>query len=333
MFLENYYVKNKKMIEQGKTQAPYAYVVPAKQRRRVEAADLMNFIRREGVEVHTATPAFTIGTTSRSRPATTSSGSISRTAASSRRCSACSGTRRTTRARTTTPAGSFPCLRNVKATRIDDKTIFDKPMALRGGGLQGRRARSPAPAATIVIDHTTDNTLVTFRFANEDVKMSAAEQAFDLGGHHFAPGAFVIAERESRRARAADPGVRSAARGRPTRAPTRADARPRRAAHRLHPLVGAARRTRAGCGWRFDKLKIPYTYFGDNLVRQGNLRAKYDVIVYPHAQVQVDDGEGIPAGDSACRTRRPTSRRTSARRRIRPTTRAAASAATACASS
>ena len=31
-------------------------------------------------------------------------------------------------------------------------------------------------------------------------------------------------------------------------------------------------------GWvrmALDKLKVPYTYFGDNLVRQGNLRAKY----------------------------------------------------------
>src|SRR5262249_13295831 len=39
-------------------------------------------------------------------------------------------------------------------------------------------------------------------------------------------------------------------------------------------------------GWvrmAFDKFKVPYTYFADNLVRQGNLRQKYDVIVFPHA--------------------------------------------------
>ena len=28
---------------------------------------------------------------------------------------------------------------------------------------------------------------------------------------------------------------------------------------------------------------MPYKYFADNLVRQGNLREKYDVIVFPHA--------------------------------------------------
>src|SRR3989442_173288 len=60
-FLENYYLKNKHTVERGKSKAPYAYVIPAAQRRRVEAAELMNLIRREGAEVHTATTAFSIG--------------------------------------------------------------------------------------------------------------------------------------------------------------------------------------------------------------------------------------------------------------------------------
>ena len=54
-----------------------------------------------------------------------------------------------------------------------------------------------------------------------------------------------------------------------------------------------------------DKFKIPYTYFGDNEVRQGNLRAKYDVILYPHAGVQIDGGGA----------RRPAARRSRTRRR------------------
>src|SRR3954470_17387850 len=60
-FLENYYVKNKHTIERGQSKAPYAYVIPAGQRKRVEAAELMNLIRREGAEVHTANAAFTVG--------------------------------------------------------------------------------------------------------------------------------------------------------------------------------------------------------------------------------------------------------------------------------
>jgi hypothetical protein len=45
----------------------------------------------------------------------------------------------------------------------------------------------------------------------------------------------------------------------------------------------------------FDKFKVPYTYFADQKLRDGNLRAKYDVIVLPHiggdAQSQVN---GLP---------------------------------------
>ena len=51
-------------------------------------------------------------------------------------------------------------------------------------------------------------------------------------------------------------------------------------------------------GWvraAFDYYKIPYTYFADLKLREGHLREKYDVIIYPHVggtpQSQVD---GIP---------------------------------------
>ena len=39
-------------------------------------------------------------------------------------------------------------------------------------------------------------------------------------------------------------------------------------------------------GWvrmALDNFKVPYTYFADTLVRQGNLKQKYDVIIFPHA--------------------------------------------------
>jgi hypothetical protein len=44
-----------------------------------------------------------------------------------------------------------------------------------------RRAGSRARADVLVVDHTADNNLVTFRFKNADVKMLAAEDDFDLG--------------------------------------------------------------------------------------------------------------------------------------------------------
>jgi len=291
MFLENYYIKNKMMIEQGRTRAPFAYVIPAEQRRRVEATDLANRLRQEGVEVHTAAAPFTIGNVQ------VAAGDYI--------------------ARLDQPYGgliemflgvqwypeqnprpyddtgwSLPLLRNVKAYRIDDKSIFDKPMTLAAADFKAAGAITGS-GSTIVIEHTTDSALATFRFANASTKMLAAEQAFDLGGHHFAAGAFIIpnANRAALEPQIRDFGLLAWA----------ADAPPKVPMHDLDvPRIGYIHSwsSTQDEGWvrmAFDKLKIPYTYFGENLVRQGNLRAKYDVIIYPSGSVQVDGGE-IPAG-------------------------------------
>ena len=68
LYLENYYDKNKRAIEFGKTgknandkPTPNAWVVPANQYRKADAADLINELRNQGAEVHTATAAFKAG--------------------------------------------------------------------------------------------------------------------------------------------------------------------------------------------------------------------------------------------------------------------------------
>ncbi len=291
LILENYYVKNKMMVEKGKTQAPYAYVVPAKQRRRADAADLMNYFRRDGVEVHTATAPFTIGNVQ------VAAGDYI--------------------LRLDQPYGgfvnmllgvqwfpeqnprpyddtgwSFTYLRNLQVHKIDDKGIFDKPMALAAADFKGV-GTIVGSGRTLVIDHTTDSNLATFRFANAGVKMSAAEQAFDLGGHRFGAGAFIIpnADRAALEPQIKDLGLAAWA----------TDSAPTVPMHDLDvPRIGYLHSwsSTQDEGWVrmvFDRLKIPYTYFADNLVRQGNLRAKFDVIVYPAGPVQVDGGD-IPAG-------------------------------------
>ena len=83
-------------------------------------------------------------------------------------------------------------------------------------------------------------------------------------------------------------------------------------------------------GWvraALDTYGVPYTYFADQQLREGNLRAKYDVIVYPHvggtAQSQVN---GIPktSAPRRCPTARPTRTPQPRRARPEPTTSAAA---------
>jgi hypothetical protein len=64
-----------------------------------------------------------------------------------------------------------PALRNVTTIRIDDKTIFDKPMTLVSAPEITVPGSDHGTGATIVIDNVADNTLATFAFANKALKM------------------------------------------------------------------------------------------------------------------------------------------------------------------
>ena len=60
-YLENYWLKNKRAAEKGKTGPVYGWVIPATQKRKADAADAVNELRRQGLEFHTATAAFKAG--------------------------------------------------------------------------------------------------------------------------------------------------------------------------------------------------------------------------------------------------------------------------------
>src|SRR4029078_1434088 len=129
--------------------------------------------------------------------------------------------------------------------------------------------------------------------------MAAAEEDFEAGGRKFRAGSFIIAHAD------------------------RATLEPTLKELSLTALAGAAvaaaqlddldvprigyvhswARTQDE-GWvraAFDHFGVPYTYFADIKLREGGLRSKYDVIVFPHvggsSQSQVNGlsgGEPVP---------------------------------------
>ena len=86
---------------------------------------------------------------------------------------------------------TFQFMRDVKIVPVADKGILEQPMTLlttdakAPGGIEGT-------GSVLVVDHTADNNLVTFRFKNADVKMLAAEEDFELGGHKFRAGSIIV---------------------------------------------------------------------------------------------------------------------------------------------
>jgi hypothetical protein len=150
----------------------------------------------------------------------------------------------------------------------------------------------------LIVAHTTDNNLMKFRFMNAGVRMQAAEEEFDAAGRKFRAGSFIVpdADRGKLEPMLRDLGLSAWA----------VAAAPSVRAHDLDvPRIGYVHswsRTQDE-GWvraALDTYGVPYTYFGDIKLREGNLRAKYDVIVFPHvggnAQSQVN---GIPKTGTA----------------------------------
>ena len=278
-FLENYYLKNKHTIERGRAKAPYAYVIPAAQRRKVEAAELMNLIRREGAEVHVAGGAFTLGSIQVApgdyivrldQPY----GGIVETLLGLQFYAP-------ENPRPYDDTGwAIPLVRNLKTYRVEDKTVFDKPMTLATADFKVAGAIA-GTGRTLIVDHTTENTLVTFRFQHKDVKMAAAEKEFEAGGHTFSAGSFVIAD--ANRA-ALEPSIKELG-----LSAWAVEAPPSVPMHDLDvPRIGYVHTwtSTQDEGWvrlAFDNFKVPYTYFAAPKLREGNLKSKYDVIVFPHA--------------------------------------------------
>jgi hypothetical protein len=162
---------------------------------------------------------------------------------------------------------------------VTDKSVFDQKLqpiaaAVRApGGIEGS-------GGVLVVEHTSDNNVAAFRFKHKDVAMAAAEEDFESGGRKFRAGAIVIkdADRAKLEPTLKDLGLSAWAMG----------SAPVVKTHDLDiPRIGyvhAWQRTQDE-GWvraALDTYGIPYSYFSDQKLREGGLRAKYDVIVFPH---------------------------------------------------
>jgi hypothetical protein len=175
-------------------------------------------------------------------------------------------------------------LRGVSTLRVTDAAVLKAPMTMVAspapyqGGVTG-----DANAVAYVINHNADNTLATFRFRLRDVKMQAAEEAFEIGGRKYNAGSFVIktegnpSDLRTRLAAAAgELGLNAAGVAELPKAPMHDIAAPRIAL--VHSWINTQNE-----GWyriALDQLKIPYEYISDQKLKTiADLRSRYDVIV------------------------------------------------------
>jgi hypothetical protein len=284
-FLNNFYLKSKRSIAKATNEGPAAYVVPGDTPRPVEAADMINLMRMQGIEVHRATKDFSV----KDQKFPAGSYIIRMDQPYSRMADMLLDTQYYN---VSDPppyddtGWTIGAMRNVKTVRITDKSVLDVDAKLLtedakvAGQLTG-----PASAVGYVINHNTDNTLATLRFQLKDVKMSAAEDSFKIGEQQFNTGSFIIKQdgnssdlRQRLQSAVSDLGLKAVGVDKLPDVKTHELAVPRIAI--VHTWINTQNE-----GWyrvEFDKYKIPYTYISDHVLRNTpNLRDKFDVIIFP----------------------------------------------------
>ena len=281
-FLDNYWVKNKRAVARAhEDSAVAAWVIPAGQRRAADAADAVNELMRQGLEIHKADRSFEAGGVR-----VEEGDYIARGDQPFRTLADIYLARQQFSLENPRPyddtGWTFQLMRNVRLDEVRDTAVLAQRMTLvtdsvrAPGGVSGR-------GGVLVVDHTTDNNLMAFRFRHADVRMLAAREDFPLDGRDFRAGAFILpaltdSERSAVAATLGELGLRAWATDDAPDVPT----------HELDvPRIGYVhswRRTQDE-GWvrgALDRYGIPYDYFSELRLVEGDLRARYDVIVYPH---------------------------------------------------
>jgi hypothetical protein len=278
-WLENYWIKNKNAVNKGVNGPTFGWVVPATQHSKANAAEAVNGLMAQGLEIHSATTAFSAGNV-----AVKPGDWIIRGDQPYRTIADIYFEIQDYSMANPSPyddlGWTYPMMRNLVMTAVTDKSLLSQPMTpvtapvRAAGGISGT-------GATVIVEHSGDNLLAQFRFQFATVKMSAAEAEFEAGGRKFGAGAFIIPN--ANRAQL-EPVLRDLGLSAFAVASVPADIKQ----HDLDvPRIGYIHSwgNTQDEGWvraALDYYKVPYTYFAENEVGKKDLRAEFDVILWPH---------------------------------------------------
>ena len=191
-FLSNYYLKAQRSVAKARAEGPAAYVFPAADPRPGQQAQLLDLLQRHGAEVHRTTAPATIG------EHTFGAGSyVVRMDQPFSRAVDMMLDRQYYNPDDPRPyddtGWTFGPLYNAETVRVEDVAILDAPMQavterVRAGGT----VENATDARAFIINYNADNNLASFRFRHRNLRMQAAQTAFDAAGRTFNAGTFII---------------------------------------------------------------------------------------------------------------------------------------------
>ena len=299
-FLENFVSKGERMIERGRTSAPYAFVVPRNQRHAAEAADLVNLFRAQGTEVGVATSDFTLKVSAAAAKRNSVDSAVTAKTTKDSAVQVHTGdwivrldqpyaaTARTLLAIQHFKADDPPPyddtgwtldeLRHVLTLKISDSTILTKPMQMltTDAHVDGIVATGSGP---LLVRHLGDwrSAMLPWRVAAGTV--TVAEDSFTSGGVKYPAGTYIINKVDDATRNAVKSlGLNGVAAGEAVSARRHSIHLPRVAL--MHSWLETQNE-----GWvryAFDQMGVPYKYISDQSLRRPGTLDKFDVVVFPH---------------------------------------------------
>lgn len=272
--LENFWIKTRNSIEEGKTKAPYGFVIP-KQRDMTRVAEMVNLLRVQRIEIGQATAPVKVGNT------TYPAGSyiIKRDQPYGRLAKNLLERQQYPDARLNTyddSGWSMGFAMGVDVAEVADSSILRAPVTtvdkvVLRGSVTGTRG------STLAVAHLGSNSMITFRYLLRRVPMKVAEAAFSAGDTTYPAGSFLIDAKHASAARALVDSLGLTAAYLPQAPAVRThDADVPRVA--IYSQWSGTQ----NLGWyrlTFDEFKVPYDLIYKERVKQGNLRRDYDVIL------------------------------------------------------
>jgi|Deesub1362B_J571_1020462.scaffolds.fasta_scaffold02771_2 hypothetical protein len=293
-FLDNFYRKSKKAVEKGRKEKPYAYVIPKEQRRYLAAADLVNLLLAQGLEIHVADENFRWkepgkkGKEKKEKYRRGKKGDyIIRLDQPYRTLARILLDRQNFPADQRAPyddtGWTLPLLRQVQCFAVNDSAILAVKMHVLADSVRVA-GRLKGKGKYYLVNNTTEDHFALLRFRLEGVKVWAAEEPFKAAKREFAAGSYIIPAEgnppglyQKLASLARELGLEIVAVSRKPEVPTHEVELPRIAL--VHTWVA----TPQDAGWwrlAFDRIGIPYTYLAEQDLAHTDL-SQFDVIILP----------------------------------------------------
>ena len=282
--LENFYRKSRNAVADGERNPPHGFIVPAGQRDMTRAATLVNLLRIQGVEIGRAGDALAFG------DETYPSGSyvIKGGQPYFRLAKILLGNQEfpDDGLRTYDDTGwTMGLMHRTEVVAIDDPAVLDAPVEpIEEARIIGTVAANGAGRFGYAVAHHGSNHLTTLRYRLGSVGVEATEESFEAAGLEFPPGSFIVPAPAGSESAGrlqdwiVDLGLTAAT----------LDERPDVATHPVDLPRLAIYSTWGNTqevGWvrhAFDRFAIPFDLIFKERVREGNLRADYDVVLIPN---------------------------------------------------